>query len=100
MSSDDYLNDEVEGNENIYDDDGVQELVDEDAIDAKEAGIMHGVIHGSKAVKCSMCKKIIDDPNYAYELEYEDELYLFDTEECRDKFKKKHNIKDDEEEFD
>ena len=86
----DELSEEISGNENIYKEEGVNELFEEDAIDTNEASVMQGFIEDNKIVKCLYCKKIIEDPDYAYQLELDDDVYLFDTEEHKELWLRKH----------
>lgn len=89
------LNDELNDDENIYEDKGVDELLEEDEISDSEAGFMEGIIHGKKTSKCSYCKKTILKENCNYKYKLNDKIYYFDSLECKKKWLKNHELEND-----
>ena len=74
----------------VYTEEGAQELVDNDEIDASEAGFMEGYENTDLAY-CDNCGKNITDAKEAIEEVINDKKHIFCCRACRDEYDKKHN---------
>jgi len=74
----------------IYDDRPLEEAEESDEIDEVEEGFMKGYEEEGSMAECANCKKILTDE--VVEQELDGELRRFCSEECAEKFEKKHNI--------
>lgn len=73
--------------EDVYDEEGREELEDEDEISPDEEGFMKGYEEDGKMAMCANCRKMfIED---FIEKEIDGEIYRFCSEKCTEKFKKK-----------
>lgn len=78
-----------EKNEDVYSEEGRENLLDDDEIDAEEEGFMEGAEGRGQLAKCDQCHKVLsDDPDKTVELEIDGELFLFCSDRCAEKFKK------------
>ena len=77
--------------DDIYDDSGIEEALEEEEIDDLEEGFMRGYEEEGIPI-CPICKKIIDDFDDITEVEYEGKSISFCSERCSIKFKKRHKL--------
>jgi len=76
-----------EKDEDIYEEEGREDLVDNAEIDAKEEGFMQGYEEGSKMSYCQNCAKVLKQE--IVEEEFDDERYRFCSTHCATSFEKK-----------
>ncbi len=92
----------MEGDENfedkldVYSEETRNELVEDDELTPEESGFLEGYNNDTKRVVCAECKRIIIDPDDAIEAEINNETYLFCSEECYEKFKKRKQETEEE----
>lgn len=77
--------------EDIYEDAGMEDALEEEEIDDLEEGFMRGYEEEGVLV-CPVCKKVIDDLDEVVELEYEGESISLCSLKCEGRFRKKHNL--------
>jgi len=75
-----------EEKDDVYSEEGREDLVDNDEISPEEEGFMEGAHDGGQGAKCRKCGKILMDD--FIEKKIDGEIYRFCSEECSDKFKK------------
>lgn len=78
---------EGEFEEDVYTEEGQEELVENDEITDIEEGIMEGYEEGEHEAKCAQCKKILIDEDFIEE-EIDGKHLRFCSEECATKFEK------------
>ncbi len=66
--------------EDVYSDEGREELLEDDEINPDEEGFMLGYMEGDKLVKCARCGKVIVDD--AVEKEISGKIFNFCSDEC------------------
>jgi len=81
---------DAEIDDDPYDKESVEKMVDEDQMEPKEAGFMEGY-QEPNLLKCTHCGKNVD-PEHAYEVEEMKDNYLFCSEVCSKKFNLKKDI--------
>ena len=74
----------------IYDNKPLEKAEESDEIDEIEEGFMKGYEEENSMAECANCNKILTDD--VVEQEIEGELHRFCSEECAQKFEKKHNM--------
>jgi hypothetical protein len=72
--------------EDIYSEEGREELVDDDEISPTEEGFMEGAHDGGQGAKCRRCGKILDDD--FIERKFGDNILRFCSDECVEKYAK------------
>jgi len=72
--------------EDIYSEEGREELVDDDEISPEEEGFMEGAEGGGQGAKCRKCGKILSDD--FIEKKVGKEIYRFCSDECAEKYAK------------
>ena len=77
--------------DDIYEDAGMEEALEEEEIDDLEEGFMRGYEEEGISI-CPVCKKIVEDFDDVAEVEYERKTLSFCSERCASKFRKKHNL--------
>ena len=77
--------------DDIYDDDYLEEAVEDDEIDELEEGFMEGYKKEDSEL-CALCKHVLVSAEETIELEIKDQIYKFCSEYCAEKFKKKHKL--------
>ena len=88
MTKDEEVEEEIkEGlhDEDVYEETGREELVEDDEINALEEGFMEGYEGDDKMAHCQKCGKVLGKD--ILEREYNDETYRFCSENCVDNFK-------------
>ncbi len=86
MGEDDDATGIEERDDDVYSD--PEELLeDEDELDDVDEGFMKGYNDSEVVVKCSNCKKIIEDT--PVEEEFDDELLKFCSQECLNEYEEK-----------
>lgn len=75
--------------EEVYDEEGREKLVEDDEIDDWEEGFMKGA-SGSAGAKCAGCGKVFIDEMKIVSREINDTEYWFCSPKCADRFEKKH----------
>ncbi|MBN2454463.1 hypothetical protein JXB11_02860 [Candidatus Woesearchaeota archaeon] len=74
-----------ERDEDVYEEEGRDDLVADSEISPREAGFMQGYEEGEKQAKCANCGKPLADD--VVEREYDDHIYRFCSERCAGKYK-------------
>ncbi len=88
MPEDDYEDLKDADEEDIYSEEGREELIeDEDEITEVDEGFMKGYEEGAKMAVCSYCHKVLRED--IVEEDFDDETYRFCSEECASKFEMK-----------
>ncbi len=82
------LPDQFETNENIYSDEGREELEKSDAIDELEEGFMQGYEQGEKMVECGQCGKMLVDDDFVEE-EFSGDVVRFCSKLCAMRYEEK-----------
>ena len=72
-------------NNNIYEEDGIQQLRDEGQLSDWEAGFMQGAAGQGKGAKCRKCGDLFTD-NTPLERDIDGERHLFCSNKCAEKF--------------
>ncbi len=72
--------------EDVYTEEGREELVDDDEIEPWEEGYVEGV-KGNETLLCRQCKKVIQD--YPIERKLGHNICWFCSDECADKYERK-----------
>ena len=83
-------NEKLDDEGDIYSGNSRSELVEDDEMSPEEEGFMEGFEGDQRSIACAQCKKIIIDPDDAIEVEINNEVYLFCSDECYQEFKKFH----------
>jgi len=76
-----------EEKDDVYSEEGREDLVDDDEISPGEEGFMEGANGYGQGAKCRKCGKVLDDD--FIETEIDDEIYRFCSDECAEKYMKK-----------
>ncbi len=79
--------------EEVYDEEGREKLLEDDEIDDWEEGFMNGASAGGSRAKCSNCGKIFIDESGIVDREINDVDYWFCSYTCADLFEKKQKYK-------
>tara|TARA_Y100000031_G_C8073033_1_gene315983 strand:+ start:240 stop:542 length:303 start_codon:yes stop_codon:yes gene_type:complete len=66
----------------VYSDEGLENLQEDDEISPEEEGFMEGEQHGDHNAKCAKCGKIFDETDKVYEREINGEVYRFCSKDC------------------
>ena len=77
--------------EDVYTEEGREELLEEDEIDEIEEGLAEGFEHGDRKVKCQECGKLLVDDKFV-EQNYDDDTYRFCSDTCAEQYSKKRKI--------
>ncbi|MFH1439072.1 MAG: hypothetical protein ABIG89_00780 [Candidatus Woesearchaeota archaeon] len=77
--------------EGIYSDEGREEMLENDEIDAFEEGFMKGAEMDGQNAKCRKCGRILMDRDKMVEKEVDDGIIWFCSEKCADKFEDEHS---------
>lgn len=83
---------EGEHEEDIYDEEGREELEESDEITELEEGFVEGFEEGEHQAKCVECGKILIEGNFVEE-ELEGHHYRFCSEECASAFETGKKVK-------
>ena len=81
---------EKEDEADIYSEESRNEMVEDDEMTPEEEGFMEGFESGSRSVSCAHCKKLIIDPDDAIEVEIDNKVFLFCSDECYQSYKEEH----------
>jgi hypothetical protein len=76
-----------EHDEDVYEEEGREDLVDDDEITPEEEGMMEGYDKDIKEAKCAGCGKALIDEETVVETEYKDNVYRFCSEKCAKAYK-------------
>ena len=92
MADDNFFNNE-EGKqeEGIYSDEGREEMLENDEIDAFEEGFMKGAEMDGQNAKCRKCGRMLVKREEIVEREIDEKLTWFCSEECAEKFEEEHS---------
>ncbi len=75
-----------EKDEDVYTEEGREELIEDDEVDAWEEGFMEGAEGRGELAKCAYCGKVLNQSKRKLiEREINNELYLFCSESCAKK---------------
>ncbi len=74
--------------EDVYSEEGQEELIEGDEINEIEEGFMEGYLEEGLA-KCETCGKVLKEPEETVELEIDDEIHRFCSEKCAEEYKRK-----------
>lgn len=79
---------ESEKEEDVYTEEGREELVEEDQLSDAEEGFAEGFEEGEKEAKCAECGKVLldTDQDEIVEEKIDDEHLLFCSKECADAY--------------
>lgn len=77
--------------DDIYEDAGMEEALEEEEIDDLEEGFMRGYEEEGVSI-CPTCKKVIDDFDDIVELEHEGETLSLCSHKCAGRFRKRHSL--------
>ena len=77
--------------DSIYNNEALEEAEEADEIDELEEGFMKGYGEDSTE-ECAKCGNLLVNYEDTIEIEYEDRTYRFCSDNCAEKFRKKHNI--------
>ncbi|MBU0461263.1 MAG: DUF2116 family Zn-ribbon domain-containing protein [Nanoarchaeota archaeon] len=80
---------EGELDEDVYTEEGRENLLEDDEIEEWEEGFMEGADELGQQGKCASCGGVLDMDNTVEE-ELEGELRWFCSERCAERFRKKH----------
>lgn len=75
-----------ETDEDIYDEEGREELLDDDEIEAWEEGFMMGAEGGGQDAKCRTCGKVLKGPEDIVEKKIKGHILRFCSDICADAF--------------
>lgn len=76
--------------EDVYSEEGREELLEDDEIEPFEEGFMEGAEGRGKKNCCAECGKLLgEDTENIYEREFDGELKLFDSEEHAENYAKR-----------
>ncbi len=78
--------------DDVYSEEGLEELEESDEINELEEGFMEGYEEGEHQAKCANCKKVLVDENFIEE-ELNGEHYRFCSEECASSFEVGKKVK-------
>jgi len=81
---------DAEIDDDPYDKESVERMLEDDQLEPKEAGFMEGY-QEPNLLKCPHCGKAVD-PEHPYEVEELEGDYLFCSEECGKKFNLRKDI--------
>lgn len=73
--------------EDVYSEEGREELEEDDEIEPEEEGLMKGYEEDGKMAECAKCGKVL--VRDFVEKEINGEIYRFCSDRCAEKFKKK-----------
>jgi endogenous inhibitor of DNA gyrase (YacG/DUF329 family) len=73
---------EGEHDEDVYEAEGREDLVEDDEISPEEEGLLEGYSDDVKEVKCANCGKALFDEETVVEREFNDKIYRFCSEKC------------------
>jgi hypothetical protein len=76
-----------EHDEDVYEAEGREDLVENDEITLEEEGLMEGYSDNVKEAKCAKCGKALIDEEIVIEREYKDKIYRFCSEKCAGEYK-------------
>lgn len=77
--------------EDVYTEEGRQELLDADEISDTEEGVAEGFEHGDVKVNCNQCGAVLTDEN-TFEREINGEFYQFCSIKCAEQYTKEHTV--------
>ena len=77
--------------EDVYTEEGREELIEEDEISDAEEGFTQGYEQGEKHVKCQNCSKLLTD-EYVVEREFHGDTYYFCSISCAETYIAKKRI--------
>jgi len=72
--------------EDIYEEEGMEEAVESDAINDVEEGFMQGY-EDENLAKCVTCKRVLINEEYTIEREIDGNLMRFCSERCAENYK-------------
>ena len=72
--------------EDVYSEEGREELEEDDEISPDEEGFMKGYEEGVKMAKCAKCGRVLGQK--FMEKEIKNEIYRFCSDKCAERFKK------------
>ena len=77
--------------EGIYSDEGREDMLENDEIDAFEEGFMKGAEMDGQNAKCRKCGRMLVKKDEMVEKEIDDKVTWFCSEECAEKYEEEHN---------
>jgi len=80
--------------DDVYSEEGREELVEEDAITDQEEGFVKGYEQEEKIAFCNECGKVLVDENFI-EMEVEDSVLRFCSRECAEEYTKSTKKKEE-----
>lgn len=85
----------ADDDEDIYSEEGREDLVDDDEISPEEEGFMEGAHDDGQGAKCRKCGKVLGDD--FIERKVGEDIYRFCSEECAESYgKKKEGIEEED----
>lgn len=82
---------EGDKDEDVYEEAGREELTEEDEISPREEAFLEGEKFTAEESACDECESpLSDNAREVVELEMNEKKYFFCSEDCANKFKKKH----------
>jgi len=70
----------------VYSDEGLESLQEDDEISPEEEGFMEGERHGDKNAKCAKCEKIFDETDNVFEREVNGQILKFCSQKCDEEY--------------
>ena len=77
--------------EGIYSEEGREDMLENDEIDAFEEGFMKGAEMDGQSAKCRKCGRILIKREEIVERNIDDKDIWFCSEECAEKYEKEHS---------
>ncbi|MBW3015934.1 hypothetical protein KY330_05930 [Candidatus Woesearchaeota archaeon] len=89
--TEDEIRDEMDSglkNEDVYSEEGRENMLDSDQLSYEEEGFMEGAEGRGQLAKCDECHKILDTDNKSaiIEREFNGDMYHFCSEKCAEKY--------------
>lgn len=78
--------------EDVYTEEGREELIEEGVINDVEEGFAEGYEHGERKTQCQQCGKLLVDENFV-EKEFDDDTYRFCSDSCAENYSKKRKVR-------
>lgn len=92
MAEEQDINENSESSEEgIYSEEGREEMLDNDEIDAFEEGFMKGADADGQSAKCRKCGRILINKKNMVEREIEGKIIWFCSEKCAEKYEEEHS---------
>ena len=92
IMGDEYFDEQRSGSkEGIYSDEGREEMLENDEIDAFEEGFMKGAEMDGQNAKCRKCGRILIGKEDVVEKEIDDKQMWFCSDQCAEKYEEEHS---------